>query len=643
MKRFLFGIVIFLVAIAIFCFSIKSSISNKIEAKIEELNQNGFAVSYKQNSKIGKTLGKGEVEIVYPNKVFSYLLSKIKDEDMKKSLEDVINLLDDYTKEELLEGVTFEYDFIMSNFSSSLDLNIYLTRLSQRTMYAFEQDNAYQPKNRWLQDLLQNRKVHLYIDENRNFKLDDIRLTIPNSSFMSLRGINGSPNSLNVLLLKVSDIYDNSNKFIVDDLTLHFNSQKNHKTSKMTIGSVEYEDYQGLFDMKNLIVDSKTTKEKDTLSGSNAISFDELNVKIDKKVNPKNIELKKTTLNIGIDNLPLQKYEEAIEALTNKDTVDAQEEVRNFLKEALKNDVILNVNGESSNLKVDDKNYFNSLKFNSDFKLDKNLSSSIESPKGIADIFDTMKATIDIDDKSEAIFLESLSTLAKDKKIEAVNIENNQKRFEIELKDDGLYLNNEKLLENKDLEFSSLDEIKSEAIGKVQSSYKLIDKDTLRVTFKYNTKLKSLKGGGIAVSFPQFKDASKIKAHNTSSFSKIDYYAAGQDIYSGYLGKNVKSQYLMVEGWDWNWNDPSQEKEFSLDIDISELSKDKTYGYLEINLRGGAIDANDNSELVPSKNSGAMTDQQSYPVKIADIYLLDLKIDDLAPMEPLVTPPSGKK
>ncbi len=187
MKRFLFGIVIFLVAIAIFCFSIKSSISNKIEAKIEELNQNGFAVSYKQNSKIGKTLGKGEVEIVYPNKVFSYLLSKIKDEDMKKSLEDVINLLDDYTKEELLEGVTFEYDFIMSNFSSSLDLNIYLTRLSQRTMYAFEQDNAYQPKNRWLQDLLQNRKVHLYIDENRNFKLDDIRLTIPTGLPFTMR------------------------------------------------------------------------------------------------------------------------------------------------------------------------------------------------------------------------------------------------------------------------------------------------------------------------------------------------------------------------------------------------------------------------------------------------------------------------
>lgn len=39
----------------------------------------------------------------------------------------------------------------------------------------------------------------------------------------------------------------------------------------------------------------------------------------------------------------------------------------------------------------------------------------------------------------------------------------------------------------------------------------MIDKNTLRVNFKYKTSLDSLSSGGIAVSFPQLVDDKSIK------------------------------------------------------------------------------------------------------------------------------------
>ena len=382
--------------------------------------------------------------------------------------------------------------------------------------------------------------------------------------------------------------------------------------------------------MPSIAENIKSLQDKDNISGNSKISFDELNIVKDNKLylpnSSKNIGLNKTSLDIAFDKIPYKKYEEMLSSISDKDFLQKYDD---FMKAVSQNGFQMTINGASNNFKIDENKYFNTLKFNSTFKMNQKFDS-MNNIKSIKDIFEVAKATLDIDADS----VKSLSSLLKDDEFKAIDIENNQKRFEIELKDDGLYFNSKKFLDQKDLEFSSLNTLGTSVLaenGKVVSSYELVDKNLLRVTFKYTTNLENVTAGGLAVSFPQLKDASKIKAHNTKSFDKIDYYKGGQEIYSGMLGKNVKAEYLMVEGWDKNWTDTKQEKEFSLDIDISELKKD--YSYLEINLRGGSLNENvattspKYSEIVPNESQSFTTDQQSYPVNIADIYLLDLKLD----------------
>lgn len=633
MKKIFLGLAIVIIVIGAICLGLRSAVNSKIQSKVEELNKNGFLVSHEHSFDHYQTIGKGKIEIIYPDKVASYLFSKIEDEDTKKSLEKQYNLLDRATKDRVFEGITFDYNFVMNNISSKLDLDLYLTNLSQRTMYKLEQTYSYAPQTNWLKPLLENKKIHLNIDENKNFKLDDINITIPNDSFITIRGVYGTQNNIKVALLKIADVYDDSytkGSLLIDNLAFDYNSQKEKKSSKLDIENLEFMDYTNVVSIKNLILDSQSLQDKDNISGNSKISFDELNIVKDNKLyltnSSKNIGLSKTSLDIAFDKIPYKKYEEMLSSISDKDFLQKYDD---FMKAVSQNGFQMTINGASNNFKIDENKYFNTLKFNSTFKMNQKFDS-MNNIKSIKDIFEVAKATLDIDADS----VKSLSSLLKDEEFKAIDIENNQKRFEIELKDDGLYFNSKKFLDQKDLEFSSLNTLGSSVLaenGKVVSSYELIDKNLLRVTFKYTTKLENVTAGGLAVSFPQLKDASKIKAHNTKSFDKIDYYKGGQEIYSGMLGKNVKAEYLMVEGWDKNWTDTKQEKEFSLDIDISELKKD--YSYLEINLRGGSLNENVEttspkySEIVPNESQSFTTDQQSYPVNIADIYLLDLKLD----------------
>ncbi|MDN5099759.1 hypothetical protein O8C83_02880 [Aliarcobacter butzleri] len=633
MKKIFLGLAIVIIVIGAICLGLRSTVNSKIQSKVEELNKNGFLVSHEHSFDHYQTIGKGKIEIIYPDKVASYLFSKIEDEDTKKSLEKQYNLLDRATKDRVFEGITFDYNFVMNNISSKLDLDLYLTNLSQRTMYKLEQTYSYAPQTNWLKPLLENKKIHLNIDENKNFKLDDINITIPNDSFITIRGVYGTQNNIKVALLKIADVYDDSytkGSLLIDNLAFDYNSQKEKKSSKLDIENLEFMDYTNVVSIKNLILDSQSLQDKDNISGNSKISFDELNIVKDNKLyltnSSKNIGLSKTSLDIAFDKIPYKKYEEMLSSISDKDFLQKYDD---FMKAVSQNGFQMTINGASNNFKIDENKYFNTLKFNSTFKMNQKFDS-MNNIKSIKDIFEVAKATLDIDADS----VKSLSSLLKDEEFKAIDIENNQKRFEIELKDDGLYFNSKKFLDQKDLEFSSLNTLGNSVLaenGKVVSSYELIDKNLLRVTFKYTTKLENVTAGGLAVSFPQLKDASKIKAHNTKSFDKIDYYKGGQEIYSGMLGKNVKAEYLMVEGWDKNWTDTKQEKEFSLDIDISELKKD--YSYLEINLRGGSLNENvattspKYSEIVPNESQSFTTDQQSYPVNIADIYLLDLKLD----------------
>lgn len=630
-KIIVLGVVVFLI-IASVCFGLRSSVNNKIESKIQELNKNGFVVKHEQSFENFKTKGTGQIEVVYPQKVASYLINKIEDENLKKSLEKQFSLFDRITKDELFEGVTFDYDYTINNFSSTLDLNIYLTKISTKASYNMAQTYAYStnPQEKyWLESLLKDKKIHLNIDENGNFKLADLSFVVPNESFFTLREISGNKNFLKIGLFKVSDTYLDTytkSNLIVDNITMNYDLNQNKKSSKISVENIEYKSYENKFRTKNIVIDSNSLQDELNISSNSKFSFDEVVVEKLDTITYKNMkmaDLKKTSFEIAFDKIPFKKYEEMINSLSLENKTDFMKQYDEFIKALSSNGISITSKGEANNYNISDKTYFDVLKYDLALSLNKNIPA-IQDIKSINDIFSVAKVTFDVDNKSALELTKDLNK--KDSVITLIDtVDNNLKRLEAELKSDGLYINGVKVLEEKDLQLTSFNSSEEyEQNISVTHTYELIDKNTLRVNFKYKPNMEVISAGGISVSFPQLKDASKIKANKTNSFKKIDYYPAGKEIYSGMLEKNIKTEYLMVEGWDDNWTDPLLEKEFSLDIDIKDLKN----SYLEINLRAGALNEKDatkkSSEIVPNDTQSYTKDQQSYPVTIADIDLYSL-------------------
>lgn len=622
MKKIFLGIVIVLITIVGGCYGFKFAVNSKIESKIAELNSNGFIVKHEQNSQKFKTLGSGQIEVIYPDKVASYLFNKIEDKDLKKSLEKQFSLLDRITKDELFEGLTFEYDFTINNLTSKLDLNVYLTKLSTRTTYNLAQTYSYYSNTQkvWFEELLKEKKLHLNINEKGNYKLSDINFVIPNKAFFTFRDILGDKSNMKIGLIKISDVYNDAytkGSLTIDNINVNYLSNKDKKSSKMNIENLEFADAKESFKIKNLTIDSNSLMDKENISGNSKISFDEAIV-------GKTTTLKKTSIDLSFDKIPFKKYEEMMDSLYSNN-VNFEKQYDEFLKALSQNGIGISSKGEAAQYVISEKKYFDTLKYDATLSLNKNIPS-IKDIKSIKDIFEIIKFTVDMDSQSATNLIGDLSK--EDAKFTFVDTaDNNIKRFEAQLKTDGIYVNEIKVLDEKELELPSknYDALSYDGVSgantQVTSSYELINDNLLRVTFKYTPNMEVISAGGIAVSFPQLKDASKIKAHNTNSFDKIDYYTAGNDIYSGMLGKNVKAEYLMIEGWDNNWTDPKTTKEFSLDIDITDMKS----SYLEINLRGGALNETDStkkySELAPDENQSFTRDQQSYPVNIADIDL----------------------
>jgi len=73
MKKLVLGAVAILVAVIAVVIGFKIKSDSLINAKIEELKNNGFVVKHQQSSNYLKTTGSGQIEVVYPDKVTTYL------------------------------------------------------------------------------------------------------------------------------------------------------------------------------------------------------------------------------------------------------------------------------------------------------------------------------------------------------------------------------------------------------------------------------------------------------------------------------------------------------------------------------------------------------------------------------------------
>ncbi len=616
MKKLVLGVVAILVVIIAVVVGFKIKSDSFINAKIEELNSNGFVVKHQQTSNYLKTNGNGQIEVVYPDKVTSYLFAKIKDDELRKTLEKQYNLLDTVEKVEIFEGITFDYDFAINNLSFDVNANVYLSALSKKAMYTLTQEATNIPSSKWLVDFLKDKKLKISIDKNANYKLADIDTVIPNLMFFTLRGLEGNSKNMKLALVKISGTEKSDKDFFqLNDLNLDYDFDDKKEVSNATIKNIEFQDYDNSFNVKNILISSNTIKDDVNISGKSGIAFDEVNVK---KYGEEVANLKKTSLNFVVDKLPIKKLDEITSYLENENYQD-------YLKTLFQSGISVSSNGSATNYMVKGQKIFDTLKY--DLSLGLNKNGSIEDAKNIKDIFETIKLVINLDNETAQNLKNLLNLKQPDSQIDFIDGQDNLKKFEAELKTDGVYVNGKKVLDEKELDLpkkKSFDD--SQYLGQntngkgVFYDYELIGKDLLKVTFRYIPDMNTITSGGISVSFPELKDATRIKKHTTNSFDKINFYDAGSEIWNGGLEKNIISSYLLVEGWDENWTDPTIEKEFSLEIDVKDLD------VLQINLRAGALNDSNNgekaSEIVPVDGE---LDQQNYPIQIADIEIYNLK------------------
>ncbi len=622
MKKIIIGLVAIVLVVVAVCFTLRSNVNSKIDAKIEELKNNGFNVNIEKKNIPLKIEANGKIEVAYSEKALNYLVSLQDEGEFKKSLEQFLKIIDKKIVDESLEGLSFDYDFRVNLLNSKLDLNIYLAKLSNSLMQeilANKDDKALQSLN----DMLNNRDFQINFDENMNYKVKDINYIAPDGS-ITIRGIAGDKKNLNLDLLKLSSKTDNFNISFENIKTFYEESANKSVNSKFNIGSLNiYDDFADL-KLKNILISSFSKVIDDFLEGDSKISFEDLMFKgLKDEKNETNI--KNSSLEITFNKIPFKQYEDFINIAgnTNENAEKITQKAKEFLEALSKAGINLSLNLNSKDLNFQGTQWFKDFILKSNFAVSKNLSEM--KFEGINDIFEAINVDLKVDKDSASKIVENLNLT--NMKIELSDSEDKlYKVLNINLKDDGLYANNNLVLPKEALKFPNKSKIDDETLGyedednNISYNYKLLDKNTLRVNFKYKSSLNKINSGGISVSFPQLKDDSLIISKTSKNFKKLDVYKEKDTIYSGLLGKNLTATYLMIEGFDENWTNIDEEKEFSLDIDVSKMDD-----FLEVNLRGYSSNVDDDYELVPSETTSSTQDQQTYYVKIADIDLEEEK------------------
>lgn len=629
MKRNILIIVIFLAIIAATLFAYQNKINSEINSKIEEFSNNGFIVKYEQSTNYINTSAKGELEIANPDKVASWFLSNIKDEELKKAIEEQYLFLAPNDKELFFSGVKFDYDFVFENFTNKVYSNIYLTQLSKIVMNNLTQETE-KKSSKWLLDLLKDKKLQVSINEKKEYKVADIDTIIPDENIIiTIRGFQGDEKNLAINSFKISDMnMENRALFLINEIAINYEKDENKESSKTLIKSIEFQEKDNILNIKNLLINSNYEKKDININTKTDLSFEELTTK---NFNFESVNLKNTSLSFNINNLPIKKLDEI--GLYIKD-----KRYEEYLKFLAQSGLEIQSTGNASNYLINQQRILDTLKFNLSFKLNKNMVEN--EPKDVTDIFEDVKLTVDLD-ASTAQNVKGFLDLKQNSNISFIDIDNNLKRFEAVLKEDGLYVNNQKVLEKNELAIPSEDntfqeDVNNESIENNQNTsddltikkvsqksltytYKLLDDNLLELNIKYSPSLKVVSSGGISVSFPQFTDSSRIIKNTTTSFEEINFYEAGSQIWNSDSQQNIASTYLLAEGWDSNWTD-KKDKEITIIVDVKDLET------LELYLRAGALNEVDTSEklseIVPKTGE---IDQQGYPVEILEIPIFRVR------------------
>ncbi|MDX4058547.1 hypothetical protein Q6A77_07690, partial [Aliarcobacter skirrowii] len=284
MKKLSIYVALIFLAVVLLFFIVRNSIENRVDAKVKELNQNGFFVNINKNIGFLGFEAKGKIEIAYPYKAMVYTINQMSDGELKKQFQDYLELLPKDEIDVFVEGLTFDYDIVSNGFGTKYDLNLYLTKLPIRYMQHqnyFGLANAL-PTN--MMQMLNNKEIRINIDQDGNFKLDDLTLTLKNSGLLNIRGVNGDKKTLNIPLFKVEKAYYGGyidERLIIENMNFsYFENKKSSKIdSKIFIENFTHKRYETILEFKNLKLDSYSKYLNDDLQIKSDLSFDTLSKK----------------------------------------------------------------------------------------------------------------------------------------------------------------------------------------------------------------------------------------------------------------------------------------------------------------------------------------------------------------------------
>lgn len=451
--------------------------------------------------------------------------------------------------------------------------------------------------------------------------LDDIAFS-NSGSLISLRGINGDKNSLNIALFKI--IGANNESFVLEDMKSYYKEIEKNIDTKFSVSNLSLESEFVKMGIKNILFDGSSKNINDKVSTKDKISFDEFSFTsndVQSLINGSNIiNVKNSEFSFSLDNLPYKQYKELMKVIDSEDEDIFSKAFDSFFEELVKSDVKVSSSGVSSSFSQNSEKIFEKLRYEANLSLNKNMKPALVS--GLNDIFEKIDIKIDLDkvsaDKLILPLKESLGLNYKD-------IANDDlKRFEISLKD-GIYINDIKLLEEKDLKFTQQEsDFEYYDDENLTTSYDMIGENLLKITFGYKSSLNENSQKGLVVSFPQLKDKSRVVSTILGDLKEINVYEPNSELFTINPYESIKNSFLAIEAYDDTLSENSL-KEFSIILNIKDFQAE----ILEINFRAYSIGSTDpngtiNYEIVPKIGTSFTKDEQQYPVKISDIELSEV-------------------
>lgn len=540
MKKLLIGFVVLIVAGAIF-FTINRSVDKAVNLKIEELNQNGFSITQNNSNLPMKIRKDGEIQVIDAIKALDFIVKNIEESQAKEVFVEFLNIFDSQSKQLALEGTKFDYDFSLNIFTKEMKADLYLKELS--VVLQNELENSEDEASKELLSILKQKAIHLKVDDKMNFTLDDIAFS-NSGSLISLRGINGDKNSLNIALFKI--IGANNESFVLEDMKSYYKEIEKNIDTKFSVSNLFLESEFVKMGIKNILFDGSSKNINDKVSTKDKISFDEFSFisnDVQSLINGSNIiNVKNSEFSFSLDNLPYKQYKELMKVIDSEDEDIFSKAFDSFFEELVKSDVKVSSSGVSSSFSQNSEKIFEKLRYEANLSLNKNMKPALVS--GLNDIFEKIDIKIDLDkvsaDKLILPLKESLGLNYKD-------IANDDlKRFEISLKD-GIYINDIKLLEEKDLKFTQQEsDFEYYDDENLTTSYDMIGENLLKITFGYKSSLNENSQKGLVVSFPQLKDKSRVVSTILGDLKEINVYEPNSELFTINPYESIKNSFLAI-------------------------------------------------------------------------------------------------